>query len=149
MINSQETKDRIIAIANELYSKNPSQIPKVADVRKLARTDMNTTSEVMKDWRENLQRKLLDAPYLTVLPYELQQEIQSLTHNIWHKLQLQANSQVIALTEKLTSLNDQLDALKNKHLELQNEHRRSLQRERKLSEKLAQLQNAQTEKKPL
>ena len=52
MTISAEIRDRIIAVADELYEEGGKErFPSVSDVRSRARTDMNSTSLVMKEWR--------------------------------------------------------------------------------------------------
>ena len=55
MFISEEIKNRIILAADKLLSES-GKMPTVAEVRSLAQTDMNSTSTVMKEWR---QQKLL------------------------------------------------------------------------------------------
>lgn len=140
MIVNPEVKERIIAVADKLYSSSSGKFPKVADVRKLAQCDMNTAAEVMKLWRRDVELQQLDAPALSRIPVELQLEINKLTEQIWGKLQIQANNQVVELSDQLNQVTQQLNELQAKHLELENEHRRTLLREHKLLEKLNELQ---------
>lgn len=141
MIVNPEVKERIIAVAEKLYSNGSGRFPKVADVRKIAVCDMNTAAEVMKLWRKEKELKLSDAPALSRISLELQQDISKLTDQIWEKLVLQACSQVHELNDQLDQANQKLIELQAKHLELENEHRRALQRERKLSKTLSELKS--------
>lgn len=58
-----DVRTRIIAAANELYARS-GKFPSVAAVRQAARTDMNTTSAVMRDWRRERQHP----PTTTTVP---------------------------------------------------------------------------------
>lgn len=140
MIVNPEVKERIIAVADQLYSISPGKFPKVAEVRKLAECDMNTAAEVMKIWRMDKLHQQFNAPAISRISVELQQDISKLTEQIWGKLVLQSSTQVRELTEQLNQTQEKLSELQAKHLELENEHRRTLQRERKLSEKIGELQ---------
>jgi len=66
MTISAEIRDRIIAAADELYEEGGKErFPSVSDVRGRARTDMNSTSLVMKEWRK-AKRSRMAAPAVTI-----------------------------------------------------------------------------------
>ena len=54
-----EVRDRVIAAAVELYEQADRQrFPTVDAVRRLSRADMNTVSNVMRDWRQSQTRQV-------------------------------------------------------------------------------------------
>ena len=58
-IENNQVIDKIHRIATELYIANGQKsYPTVAQVRTSAKTDMNTTSEAMKQWRNQQEQQV-------------------------------------------------------------------------------------------
>lgn len=80
---NQDTRDRIIAAANQLFEKGDRQnFPSVDAVRKLARVNMNDASSVMKEWRR-LQIASVNNQATVSVPKRVQQMGQATLAALW------------------------------------------------------------------
>jgi colicin import membrane protein len=83
---NEETRDRIIAAANQLFEQGGRvSFPKVDAVRRAARANMNDTSAVMKDWRR-MQMATATAVVVEV-PDRVQQASQAALATLWSAAQ--------------------------------------------------------------
>lgn len=82
--------EKIHRIATELYSANgKTSFPTVAQVRAAAKTDMNTTSEAMKQWRNQQEQQAQAAPI--EVPETVQRVANEAIASIWQVSQTLAN----------------------------------------------------------
>ena len=87
-----EIKQRIINAAEELYIANPEKLPTVSEVRAIAKTDMNSTSSVMKAWRT---KKLMPVQRIEEnAPPALQELALQLASQIWTTAKEQAEDKL-------------------------------------------------------
>ena len=113
---SEEIQARIIEVAEQLHAENPDKFPTVAEVRAASKTDMNSVSIVMKNWR---QSKLMPVKQIEELaPAELLELSNQLTSKIWSEAKLQAESKLRDAEQKF---NDERKELEELRLELANE----------------------------
>ncbi|MNZ13885.1 hypothetical protein D3C78_307940 [compost metagenome] len=94
MNNSAENNNpaikKIYKAATELYLANGKiSFPTVAQVRAAAKTDMNTTSEAMKQWRSQQEQKAQAAP--VQVPETVQRAASEAVASIWQVAQSLAN----------------------------------------------------------
>lgn len=91
-----EARARIIAAADQLYDAagRGANFPKVDDVRRAARADMNTTSAVMKEWRRSKSTAVV-AVTVTV-PDRLRQAFDAALGSVWTEAQDIANEALSA-----------------------------------------------------
>lgn len=88
--NNNPAIEKIHRAATELYLANgKSSFPTVAQVRAAAKTDMNTTSEAMKQWRNQQQQKTQAAPIQ--VPEAVQRAANEAVTSIWQVAQSLAN----------------------------------------------------------
>ena len=89
-IENNQVIDKIHRIATELYIANGQKsYPTVAQVRTSAKTDMNTTSEAMKQWR-NQQEQQVQTTQIDI-PDAVQKAVNETTAKIWSLAQNTAN----------------------------------------------------------
>lgn len=82
--------EKIHRVATELYLANGQKsFPTVAQVRTAAKTDMNTTSEAMKQWRNKQEQQAQTAPI--EVPEAVQRVANEAIASIWQVSQAQAN----------------------------------------------------------
>ena len=92
MLIQDEIKQRIINAAEELYIANPEKLPTVSEVRAIAKTDMNSTSSVMKAWRT---KKLMPVQRIEEnAPPALQELALQLASQIWTTAKEQAEDKL-------------------------------------------------------
>lgn len=88
--NNNPAIQKIHRAATELYLANgKSSFPTVAQVRAAAKTDMNTTSEAMKLWRNQQEQKAQAAPIQ--VPEAVQRAAGEAVASIWQIAQSLAN----------------------------------------------------------
>lgn len=94
----QEVIIRITEAAEHLHSENPERFPTVAEVRSHAKTDMNTTSLVMKDWRAS---KLIPNQKINEsAPEAVHSIVGDLANTIWQMAKDQAEEKLRLAEEK-------------------------------------------------
>ncbi len=85
-----DIRERIVAAAVEIYEKsNKEKKPTVAEVRRLARSDMNSTSEVMKQWWR--EQTVQAAPVAIAVPDVVAQAHNTAVATTWLEAQKAAN----------------------------------------------------------
>jgi len=90
-----EVRARIIDAANQLFQDGGAErFPSVADVRRLAKTDMNATSAVMRDWKR--QQSAKPAPVAVSVPEPVQQAALEQSAVVWLAAQELANASLRA-----------------------------------------------------
>ncbi|HDS0959249.1 TPA: DNA-binding protein, partial [Pseudomonas putida] len=88
--NNNPAIEKIHKAATELYLANGKiSFPTVAQVRAAAKTDMNTTSEAMKQWRSQQEQKAQAAP--VQVPEAVQRASSEAVASIWQVAQSLAN----------------------------------------------------------
>lgn len=88
--NNNPAIEKIHRAATELYLANgKNSFPTVAQVRAAAKTDMNTTSEAMKQWRNQQEQKAQAAPIQ--VPEAVQRAASEAVASIWQVAQSLAN----------------------------------------------------------
>jgi colicin import membrane protein len=92
---NEETRNRIIAAANQLFEQaGRASFPTVDAVRRTARANMNDASAVMKDWRR-MQTATATAVAVAV-PDRVQQASQAALATLWAEAQDLAHETLIA-----------------------------------------------------
>ena len=92
---NEETRKRIIAAAEQLYSESGGErFPSVDHVRRTARADMNTTSIVMKEWRR--QQGAAPAPIAVEVPARVHEFFQGALVEAWREALGMANESLKA-----------------------------------------------------
>lgn len=87
---SNQAIEKIHRVATELYNANGQKsYPTVSQVRAAAKTDMNTTSEAMKQWR-NLQEQQVQTTQIDI-PEAVQKAVNETMAKIWSIAQSTAN----------------------------------------------------------
>jgi colicin import membrane protein len=87
---NQETRERIVAAANQLFEQGGrGDFPTVDAVRKLSRTNMNDASAVMKEWRR--MQTATAAPVAVAVPDRVQQASYTALAALWGEAQEIAN----------------------------------------------------------
>jgi hypothetical protein len=90
-----EVRERIVQAANTLFAQAGHQtLPTVDQVRRLARTDMNATSAVMRDWRR--EQAVRAAPAPVQLPDTLAQAHAQAVAALWGHAQQLASDSLLA-----------------------------------------------------
>jgi chromosome segregation ATPase len=86
-----EARKRILDAAQRLYeAAGRERFPTVADVRREARSDMNTTSVVMREWKR--QQTARPAPVAVAVPEAVQQASSEALAAVWQAAQEVANA---------------------------------------------------------
>lgn len=81
---AQDIRDRIEAAASKLYQElGRESFPPVDQVRRLARTDMNSTSLIMKEWRR--QQTVQAAPVAVAVPDAVAQASSAALATLWQQ----------------------------------------------------------------
>lgn len=87
---NNQAVEKIHRVATELYNANGQKsYPTVSQVRAAARTDMNTTSEAMKQWRNQQEQQVQTAQM--EIPDAVQKAVNEATAKIWSIAQTTAN----------------------------------------------------------
>jgi len=86
---SSDIYSRITQAADELYDRDSERLPTVDEVRRAAKTDMNATSAVMREWRR--QRIKPAVPAGVMVPAVVQEAFHSALVNAWAEAQKMAN----------------------------------------------------------
>ena len=86
MIISQETRDRIVSAANQLFEQaGRADFPTVDAVRRISKTNMNDASTVMKEWRR--MQTTTAAPVAVAVPERVQQASHAALAAMWAEAQ--------------------------------------------------------------
>ena len=87
---NNQAVEKIHRVATELYNANGQKsYPTVSQVRAAAKTDMNTTSEAMKQWRNQQEQQVQTAQM--DIPDAVQKAVNEATAKIWSIAQTTAN----------------------------------------------------------
>jgi hypothetical protein len=87
---NNQAVEKIHRVATELYNANGQKsYPTVSQVRAAAKTDMNTTSEAMKQWRNQQEQQVQTAQI--DIPDAVQKAVNEATAKIWSIAQTTAN----------------------------------------------------------
>lgn len=87
---NNQAVEKIHRVATELYNANGQKsYPTVSQVRAAAKTDMNTTSEAMKQWRKQQEQQVQTAQM--DIPDAVQKAVNEATAKIWSIAQTTAN----------------------------------------------------------
>lgn len=90
IIENNQAVEKIHRVATELYNANGQKsYPTVSQVRAAAKTDMNTTSEAMKQWRNQQEQQVQTAQI--DIPDAVQKAVNEATAKIWSIAQTTAN----------------------------------------------------------
>lgn len=90
---NNEIHKRITTVADELFKKSGgNKFPTVDQVRREARSDMNTTSFVMKEWR----RKQSAPPTCEAIPEPVKNSMNAALAVVWSEAQALANESLFA-----------------------------------------------------
>lgn len=77
-----DIRSRIIEAAQALYEQSGKEVfPTVADVRRRAKADMNTTTVVMREWKRQLTAR--PAPVAVVVPDQVQHAMTEALASVW------------------------------------------------------------------
>ena len=83
---NQETRERIVSAANQLYEQaGRLDFPTVDAVRRVSKTNMNDASAVMKEWRR--MQTATAAPVAVAVPDRVQQASQAAIAALWSEAQ--------------------------------------------------------------
>lgn len=83
---NQETRERIVSAANQLYEQAGRQdFPTVDAVRRVSKTNMNDASAIMKEWRR--MQTATAAPAAVAVPDRVQQASQTAIAALWSEAQ--------------------------------------------------------------
>lgn len=115
MLIAEEIKNRIITIADQLLAES-GKMPTVAEVRSAAQTDMNSTSTVMKEWRQ--QKLLPEKKIEEAAPQEVQEDALTLASKIWATAKQQAEKK---LTDAEAEFKRERDEAESMRVELSTE----------------------------
>ena len=86
MLINQEVRDRITAVANQLFhDSGRTDFPTVDVVRRASKTNMNDASAVMKDWRR--MQTATAEPLAQTVPERVQQASAAAMAAMWHEAQ--------------------------------------------------------------
>jgi chromosome segregation ATPase len=79
-----QIRERVFATADALYEQcNRAYFPKVDDVRRLCKADMNAVSKFMKEWRQAKTSQVI--PVVVPVPESVQQAMSSATATVWQQ----------------------------------------------------------------
>lgn len=109
MIISEEIKNRIIVVAEKILSES-GKMPTVAEVRSAAQTDMNSTSTVMKEWRQ--QKLLPEKKIEEEAPKEVQEDALTLASKIWTTAKQQAEKKLIDAEAEFKRERDEAESMR-------------------------------------
>lgn len=115
MLIAEEIKNRIITIADQLLAES-GKMPTVAEVRSAAQADMNSTSTVMKEWRQ--QKLLPEKKIEEAAPQEVQEDALGLASKIWATAKQQAEKK---LTDAEAEFKRERDEAESMRVELSTE----------------------------
>lgn len=106
-----EVRDRIISVANRLYEEGGrNSYPTVGAVRSEARVDMNSASEVMKDWRK--AQTAAPVAVAVAVPESLNKASTELLANVWTQAQALANESLRSAEAAWAAERAEYDALR-------------------------------------
>lgn len=109
---NQETRAKVMAAANQLYERSDRAVmPRVDEVRSLAKVDMNAASTVMKEWR----RMQTTTPTVAAasIPDRLRQSYESALATLWGEAQEIANDALKAAQASWDVERAEADALRD------------------------------------
>lgn len=108
---AQDIRDRIEAAANKLYQElGRESFPAVDQVRRLARTDMNSTSLVMKEWRR--QQTAQAAPVAVAVPDAVAQASSAALATLWQQAKELADESLRAAQRSWEAERAELDTMR-------------------------------------
>jgi len=106
-----DARERIIAIANDLFEQSGREImPTVDTVRRAARVDMNAASSVMKEWRRAQTAQA--APVALAVPESVQKASSAAISTIWQQAQGLANESLRSAQAAWETERGELDAMR-------------------------------------
>lgn len=106
-----DIRARIIAAADKLYQEcEQSGLPKVEEVRRVARASMGDTSAVMKEWRR--QRISQVTPAVVTIPEAVVRAHNTALAALWRQAQELANESLLAVQSSWDIERQELDTLR-------------------------------------
>lgn len=109
---NQETRAKVMAAANQLYERSDRAVmPRVDEVRSLAKVDMNAASTVMKEWRR--MQTTTPSVAATSIPDRLRQSYESALATLWSEAQEIANEALKAAQTSWDVERAEADALRD------------------------------------
>lgn len=107
----QDVRERIIAVANDLYEQaNRERFPTVDAVRRASRADMNAVSAVMKEWRQSQTAQAL--PVAVAVPESIQQAGAVAVAAVWQQATDLANQSLRTAQAAWESERAELDGMR-------------------------------------
>lgn len=106
-----DVRARIIEAANQLFEESgEARFPAVADVRRLARTDMNATSAVMREWKR--QQTAKPEPVAVSVPEAVQQAGIAQLAVVWSAAQELANASLRSAQASWAVEREEMEAMR-------------------------------------
>lgn len=107
----QDVRERIIAVANDLYEQaNRERFPTVDAVRRASRADMNAVSAVMKEWRQS--QTVQAVPVAVAVPESILQAGVAAVSAVWQQATDLANQSLRTAQAAWESERAELDGMR-------------------------------------
>ncbi|WP_313479268.1 DNA-binding protein [Stutzerimonas kunmingensis] len=112
-----DIRTRIIEAANQLFEESGgARFPAVADVRRLAKTDMNATSAVMREWKR--QQTAKPEPVAVAVPEPVQQAGIEQLAVVWSTAQDLANASLRSAQASWSVERDEMESMRQELAQL-------------------------------
>lgn len=121
-----DIRARVIEAANRLFDEaGGTRFPAVADVRRLAKTDMNATSSVMREWKR--QQSAKPEPVSVAVPEPVQQAGMEQLAVVWSAAQDLANASLKAAQASWAIERDEMESMRHELAQLYEAQARELE----------------------
>ena len=121
-----DVRARVIEAANQLFEESGGlRFPVIADVRRLARTDMNATSAVMREWKR--QQTAKPEPVAVAVPEPVQQAGMEQLAVVWSAAQELANASLRSAQASWAVERDEMESMRQELAQLYEAQARELE----------------------
>lgn len=121
-----DVRARVIEAANQLFEESGGvRFPVIADVRRLAKTDMNATSAVMREWKR--QQTAKPEPVAVSVPEAVQQAAQESAATTWLAAQDLANASLRSAQASWAVERDEMESMRQELAQLYEAQARELE----------------------
>jgi len=121
-----DVRARVIEAANQLFEESGGvRFPVIADVRRLAKTDMNATSAVMREWKR--QQTAKPEPVAVAVPELVQQAGMEQLAVVWSTAQDLANASLRSAQASWAVERDEMESMRQELAQLYEAQARELE----------------------
>lgn len=121
-----DVRARVIEAANQLFEESGGvRFPVIADVRRLAKTDMNATSAVMREWKR--QQTAKPEPVAVSVPEAVQLAAQESAATTWLAAQDLANASLRSAQASWAVERDEMESMRQELAQLYEAQARELE----------------------